>query len=103
MTQYIILVSAKSIDDVIPVENELAVAKYWLEVDRSDLDSWRKFTYRCAYAISCDFILDWLTRFIWQEGLKGFILDRAYKRLKAGYEYSNFCWGNQNFAKNYFE
>lgn len=92
---YIIPVHAISIEETIQVEDELGVAEYFFTKDTA-----ASISQKISYAVTSDFVLNVLLRIV-KVSPRRLYLRHIYGELTGGM-YSNFCWGDEKFARKYF-
>jgi hypothetical protein len=92
---YIIPAAADTIDDVIPVGDELGVARYFLAEDPY-ATVWQKL----MLALVSDPLLGLLPR-LFGFSLREIYLRRVYRQLEGGMM-SGFCFGNEGKVRRYF-
>lgn len=92
---YIIPIYAVSIEETIQVDGESGVAEYFLTRDSAATPS-----QKIIFAVASDFILNVLCGIV-TVSLRGLYLRHVYRELQDGM-YSNFCWGDETFARKYF-
>ncbi len=92
---YIIPIHATSVEEVIQVDGESGVAEYFLTRDSAATP-----LQKIIFTVVSDFVLNALFG-IAKVNLRGLYLRRIYRQLRGGM-YSNFCWGDEAFARKYF-